>query len=162
VLFSVLLSGHRTRDGARGARGVAASRRHARAGTYIDAVEWIDGEPVLDRPSVPEVEAFFETAGPSMRAVWLRLTRTGVEPRSLTADELVDVGLCFGWVSAVRRSGDGATYLQRYARRRPGSRWSRRNIAAVERLTAEGRMRPGGVAEVEAAQADGRWANPWT
>jgi uncharacterized protein YdeI (YjbR/CyaY-like superfamily) len=125
-------------------------------------VERIDGEPVLDRPSVGEVEAFFEDAGPETRAVWLRLTRKGVTPASLTADELVDVGLCFGWVSAVRRAGDESTYLQRYTRRRPGSRWSRLNIAKVELLLAEGRMRPAGLAEVQAAQADGRWANPWT
>lgn len=125
-------------------------------------MEEIDGEPVLDRPSLAEVEAFFDTAGPETRAVWLRLTRKGVQPASLTADELVDAGLCFGWVSAVRRRGDEETYLQRYTRRRPRSKWSRLNIAKVERLTAEGRMRPGGLQEVKAAQQDGRWANPWT
>lgn len=125
-------------------------------------METIDGEPVLDRPSIAAVEAFFEAAAPETRAVWVRLTRTGVEPASLSDDELVDVGLCFGWVSAVRRAGDHATYLQRYTRRRPRSKWSRRNISKVERLTREGRMRPGGLAEVEAARADGRWDNPWT
>jgi len=125
-------------------------------------MEPIDGEPVLDRPSVTEVEAYFETADPATRAVWLRLTRKGVEPASLSSDELVDVGLCFGWISAVRRRGDEATYLQRYTRRRPDSKWSRLNISKVERLTAEGRMRPAGLAEVEAAQADGRWDDPWT
>jgi uncharacterized protein YdeI (YjbR/CyaY-like superfamily) len=125
-------------------------------------VEWIDGEPLLDRPSVGDVEGFFESAGLETGAVWLRLTRKGVAPASLTADELVDVGLCFGWVSAVRRAGDETTYLQRYTRRRPGSKWSRLNMSKVERLTGQGRMRPGGMAEVRAAQADGRWANPWT
>lgn len=125
-------------------------------------METIDGEPVLDRPSVTEVEAYFETADPNTRAVWLRLTRKGVEPASLSSDELVDVGLCFGWISAVRRRGDEETYLQRYTRRRPASKWSRLNISKVERLTAEGRMRPAGLAEVEAARADGRWDNPWT
>jgi len=42
--------------------------------------------------------------------------------------------------------------------RRPRSNWSRLNVAKVEALTAAGRMRPSGIAEVEAAQADGRWA----
>lgn len=125
-------------------------------------METIDGEPVLDRPSVTDVEAYFETVDPNTRAVWLRLTRKGVEPASLSSDELVDVGLCFGWISAVRRRGDEETYLQRYTRRRPASKWSRLNISKVERLTAEGRMRPAGLAEVEAARADGRWDNPWT
>ena len=32
------------------------------------------------------------------------------------------------------------------------------NVAKVKALLAEGRMRPPGLAEVEAAQADGRWA----
>lgn len=123
-------------------------------------METIDGEPVLDRPSVTDVEAYFETADPNTRAVWLRLTRKGVEPASLSSDELVDVGLCFGWISAVRRRGDEETYLQRYTRRRPASKWSRLNISKVERLTAEGRMRPAGLAEVETARADGRWDNP--
>lgn len=125
-------------------------------------METIDSEPVLDRPTVAEVEAWFEAADPDTRAVWLRLTRKGVEPASLSSGELVDVGLCFGWISAVRRRGDEETYLQRYTRRRPGSKWSRLNISKVERLTAEGRMRPAGIAEVRAAQADGRWDNPWT
>lgn len=125
-------------------------------------MEQIDGEQVLDRPSVADVESFFEAAGSDTRAVWLRLTRKGAVPASLTSDELVDVGLCFGWVSAVRRRGDEETYLQRYTRRRPRSKWSRLNISKVERLTAEGRMRPSGVAEVQSAQADGRWDHPWT
>ena len=32
------------------------------------------------------------------------------------------------------------------------------NVAKVEALTAAGRMRPPGQAEVDAAKADGRWA----
>jgi uncharacterized protein YdeI (YjbR/CyaY-like superfamily) len=42
--------------------------------------------------------------------------------------------------------------------RRRRSNWSRINVEKVERLTTEGRMRPAGVAEVERAKADGRWA----
>lgn len=115
---------------------------------HDETVEEIDSEPVLDRPSLAEVEEFFDSGAPETRAVWLRLTRMGVEPESLTADQLVDARLCLGWVSAVRQRGDDETYLQRYTRRRPGSRWSQLNIAKVERVTAEGRMRPGGLAEV--------------
>jgi uncharacterized protein YdeI (YjbR/CyaY-like superfamily) len=42
--------------------------------------------------------------------------------------------------------------------RRPRSRWSRVNVAKVDELLAAGRMRRSGLAEVEAAKADGRWA----
>jgi uncharacterized protein YdeI (YjbR/CyaY-like superfamily) len=34
-------------------------------------------------------------------------------------------------------------------------------VRRVEELTAEGRMRPGGLAEVDAAKADGRWASAY-
>ena len=122
----------------------------------------IDGEPVLDLPSREDLDAWLGENGESGRAVWLRMARKSSTLSSLTEDDAVDVGLCHGWVSAVRRRCDDDTYLQRYARRRPGSKWSRINIAKVEKLTEAGLMRPGGIAEVEAARADGRWDNPWT
>ena len=53
---------------------------------------------------------------------------------------------------------DEVYYLQKYVPRRPRSRWSQVNVAKVEELTAAGRMRPSGLAEVDAAKADGRWA----
>lgn len=122
----------------------------------------IDGEPVLDLPSRAEMETWLEEHAGTHRAVWLRMAKKRSPLSSLTSDEAVDVGLCFGWISAVRRRYDEDSYLQRYTRRRPGSLWSRLNITKVEQLTAAGLMRPGGVAEVEAAQADGRWDHPWT
>ena len=76
---------------------------------------------------------------------------------SLTDDEAVDVGLCYGWISGQRRALDEVYYLQKYVPRRPRSRWSQVNVRKVEELMAAGRMRPPGLAEVEAAKADGRW-----
>ncbi len=90
--------------------------------------------------------------------VWLKLARKGSGVPSLTSDEAVDVGLCFGWISGQRKSYDEVYYLQKYVPRRPGSRWSQVNVAKVEQLLAAGRMRPAGLAEVAAAKADGRWA----
>jgi uncharacterized protein YdeI (YjbR/CyaY-like superfamily) len=42
--------------------------------------------------------------------------------------------------------------------RRPDSRWSAKNRATVERLARDRRLAPAGLAEVEAAKNDGRWA----
>ena len=124
----------------------------------------LDGEPVLDLPSVAEFDAWLEAWPPATgpRGVWLRIARKGAGLTSITADETVDVGLCHGWISAVRRRCDDQSYWQRYTPRRKGSQWSRLNISKVAQLTAAGRMRPAGQAEVEAAKADGRWDNPWT
>jgi uncharacterized protein YdeI (YjbR/CyaY-like superfamily) len=90
--------------------------------------------------------------------VWLKIAKKGSGIPSLTADEAVDLGLCYGWISGQRKSYDDVYYLQKYVPRRPGSRWSRVNVAKVEELIAAGRMRPSGLTEVEAAKADGRWA----
>jgi uncharacterized protein YdeI (YjbR/CyaY-like superfamily) len=65
--------------------------------------------------------------------------------------------LCYGWISGQRKALDEVYYLQKYVPRRPRSRWSQVNVRKVEELMATGRMRPPGLAEVEAAKADGRW-----
>ena len=91
------------------------------------------------------------------RGVWLKIAKKGTGVASVTNDEAVDVGLCWGWISGHRKALDAAYFLQRYTRRRPRSNWSAVNVAKVETLTAVGRMRPPGLAEVDAAKADGRW-----
>jgi uncharacterized protein YdeI (YjbR/CyaY-like superfamily) len=90
--------------------------------------------------------------------VWLVLAKKGTaEPTSLSYDEALEEALCHGWIDGQVRRRDLGTYLQRFTPRRPRSRWSKRNVGIVERLIAEGRMRPGGFAQVDQAQADGRW-----
>ena len=90
--------------------------------------------------------------------VRLVLARKGaVAPTTLTYDEALDEALCLGWVDGQVHRRDEATYLQRFTPRRPRSTWSRRNVGIVARLVEQGRMQPAGVAEVERAQADGRW-----
>ena len=47
--------------------------------------------------------------------VWLKIAKKSSGIASLTDDEAVDVGLCFGWISGQRRSLDDLYYLQKYA-----------------------------------------------
>jgi uncharacterized protein YdeI (YjbR/CyaY-like superfamily) len=89
--------------------------------------------------------------------VWLKLAKVSSGIPSMTSDEAVDVGLCWGWISGQRLGLDEAWYLQKYVPRRPRSNWSALNVRKVGELTRAGRMRPPGIAEVEAARADGRW-----
>ena len=60
--------------------------------------------------------------------------------------------LCFGWIDSRREALDGTYFLQRYTPRRSRSRWSRMNRETAERLIAEGKMRPAGLAEIERAR----------
>jgi uncharacterized protein YdeI (YjbR/CyaY-like superfamily) len=93
----------------------------------------------------------------SPAGVWLVLgKKETVDPTSLNHDQALEEALCHGWIDGQVRRRDSGTYFQRFSRRRPRSAWSRRNIEIVERLLAEGRMHPAGVAELERARADGR------
>jgi uncharacterized protein YdeI (YjbR/CyaY-like superfamily) len=105
-----------------------------------------------------EFQAWLEAHVDLRVGVWLKIAKKGSGVASLTAEEAVDLGLCYGWISGQRKSYDEVYYLQQYVPRRPRSRWSQVNVAKVEELIAAGRMRPSGLAEVEAAKADGRWA----
>lgn len=105
-----------------------------------------------------EFEAWLDTHVGLQAGVWLKIAKKGSGVPSLTGDEAVDVGLCYGWVSGQRKSCDEVYYLQKYVPRREGSRWSQVNVAKAGELIAAGRMRPPGLAEIEAAKADGRWA----
>src|SRR5262245_60990165 len=77
---------------------------------------------------------------------------------SVNYAEALDVVLAWGWIDGVKKALDERAFLQRYTPRRAKSAWSQRNRDHVERLRRAGRMRPPGLAEVDAAQADGRWA----
>lgn len=90
--------------------------------------------------------------------VRLVLAKKGVtEPTLLTYDDALPEALCFGWIDGQLTRRDDATYCIRFTPRRARSTWSKRNAETVERLTAEGRMHPAGLAQVERAKADGRW-----
>jgi uncharacterized protein YdeI (YjbR/CyaY-like superfamily) len=89
--------------------------------------------------------------------VWLALTRKGGTVTTLSWQQAVDEGLCFGWIDGQARKRDQETSWIRFTPRRPRSSWSQRNVAHVARLEAQGRMLPPGRAAVEAAKADGRW-----
>jgi uncharacterized protein YdeI (YjbR/CyaY-like superfamily) len=108
-----------------------------------------------------EFEVWLEAHLDLRVGVWLKIAKKGSGVPSLTDDEAVDLGLCYGWISGQRQSYDEVYYLQKYVPRRPRSRWSQVNVAKVEDLTAAGRMRASGLAEVDAAKADGRWSTAY-
>jgi uncharacterized protein YdeI (YjbR/CyaY-like superfamily) len=90
--------------------------------------------------------------------LWIEFAKKGSGLASVTYAEAVEVALCHGWIDSQAKPLDEKRYRQRFTPRRPRSRWSQRNRAAVERLLAEGRLAPAGRREMEAAKRDGRWA----
>ena len=95
--------------------------------------------------------------------IWLVLAKSGtIEPTSLTYNQALDEALCFGWIDGQLGPGDEATFRRRFTPRRPGSSWSKRNVALVEVLLREERMQPAGLVAVERAKTDGSWGSAYS
>lgn len=116
-----------------------------------------DGLPVIPFASPAEWEQWLEANHVASDGVWIKIAKKDSGIASVSHPEALEVALCFGWIDSRREGLDDRCFLQRYTPRRPRGRWSRINREKVERLSAEGRMRPAGLAEVERARADGRW-----
>lgn len=92
---------------------------------------------------------------------WLKLSKAGAAKPTITKQEAIEAALCCGWIDGQLAPLDNEYFLVRMKPRRRGSRWSRRNRDAADQLLAQDRIRPGGIAEIEAAKGDGRWAGAY-
>ena len=113
--------------------------------------------PVLAFPDQAALEAWLEENHGTAPGLYVKIAKKGTGVPSVNREQMVEVLLCFGWIDGRANRLDDSYYVQRVTPRRPKSVWSQKNVATVERLIAEGRMRPAGLAVVEAAKADGRW-----
>lgn len=75
--------------------------------------------------------------------------RKGTGKQTMSWSESVDQALCFGWIDSQMKPMDEERYKQRFTPRKPGSTWSKVNVAKVEELTRKGLMRPAGLRAFE-------------
>jgi uncharacterized protein YdeI (YjbR/CyaY-like superfamily) len=116
-----------------------------------------DELPVLLFATPPDLEAWLEENHEQAHGFWLKVAKKGSGEQSVTYAEALELALCFGWIDSQVRRLDDQHYIQRFTPRRPRGRWSKINREKAEALIAAGKLRPAGLAEVEAAKADGRW-----
>ena len=119
--------------------------------------ETLNGLPILAFADAAGWESWLEANHRAAPGVWIRIAKKTFGIPSIDAYEGTEVALCFGWIDSHRKAGDATYFLQKYTPRRRRSPWSRINRARAEALMAAGRMRDAGLAEIEAARADGRW-----
>jgi uncharacterized protein YdeI (YjbR/CyaY-like superfamily) len=118
--------------------------------------------PELLVADVAEWRSWLAANHAASTGVRLVLAKKGAtDPTRLTYDDALPEALCFGWIDGQLTRRDDSTYCVRFTPRRARSPWSARNVAAAEKLIAEGRMQPPGLAEVERAKTDGRWARAY-
>jgi uncharacterized protein YdeI (YjbR/CyaY-like superfamily) len=100
--------------------------------------------------------AWLEANHATAAGVWLVGWRRGHGPR-VEYEDAVEEALCFGWIDSQGGNIDERRSRQYYAPRKPTSGWAATNKARVERLIADGRMTPAGLAAIERAKANGSW-----
>lgn len=122
------------------------TRREDPAAIFASALEW---------------EQWLATHHRTESVLVLRIAKKASGITTVTYDEALDVALCYGWIDGQRTSFDDDYFQQRFTPRRPGSNWSKRNVGKALQLISAGRMQPAGLAEVAAAQRDGRWQSAY-
>jgi uncharacterized protein YdeI (YjbR/CyaY-like superfamily) len=112
---------------------------------------------IVECPDDAHWERWLQEHHATARDAWVKIAKKGSGVTTIHYPEVLDTAICFGWIDAVRRPLDDTYFLQRFTPRGPRSKWSQVNRDKAQALTAAGRMRPAGHAQVQAAQADGRW-----
>jgi len=121
------------------------------------AVERIVDDTPVECADAAALARWYECHHASHAGVWLRLAKKASGIASVDTAQALDLALCHGWIDGQRKSESDTHFLQRYTPRTQRSTWSQINRAKALQLIEEGRMQPGGLAEVERAKADGRW-----
>ena len=104
-----------------------------------------DALSILAFESGIALRSWLETNHASCAGIWVRIYKRGSSVRSVTFDEVLEQGICFGWSESKRRRFDDTSYLQRFTPRRARGTTSARNRALAERLLAEGKMTTAGL-----------------
>ena len=112
---------------------------------------------IVECPDDAHWERWLDEHHASAADAWVKIAKKGSGVTTVHYPEVLDTAICFGWIDAVRRPLDDTYFLQRFTPRGPRSKWSQVNREKALALTASGRMRPAGHAQVAAAKDDGRW-----
>jgi uncharacterized protein YdeI (YjbR/CyaY-like superfamily) len=115
------------------------------------------GLPVVAFADAAALERWLTAQPANSKGLWIKLAKAGSARVSVTKAEAIDTALCHGWIDGQLDKYDDEHWLIRFTPRSPRSKWSQVNHTRATQLMEAGRMRPRGLAQVEAAKADGRW-----
>lgn len=114
--------------------------------------------PTVSLKDQAALSEWLETYHGKARGAWLLMPRKGQGPEGLTWEQVVVEVLRYGWIDGRRQGGAETHWRQLITPRSARSKWSEINTGKAEALITAGRMKPAGLAEVDRAKADGRWA----
>lgn len=114
------------------------------------------GFPVLSFTDRARLREWLVANHASSAGIYLRIYKKHSGIPSVSFEEVLDEGLCFGWSESKRLRGDERSYLQRFAPRRAKGTASERNLDHARRLIEQGLMTPAGLAALGDLTHDSR------
>jgi uncharacterized protein YdeI (YjbR/CyaY-like superfamily) len=125
------------------------------------ALKTIAPELVLPFATQRKFAAWLKKHHARSSGVWIKIAKAASGIPSIKYAEAVETALCWGWIDSQTKGIDADWYGQRFTPRGKRSPWSKINCAKVSALIAAGKMKPAGMAEIERAKNDGRWARAY-
>jgi uncharacterized protein YdeI (YjbR/CyaY-like superfamily) len=117
----------------------------------------LDDAPLVHADDRATWRAWLEANHATARGAWLVTWRRRSGRVGLDYEGAIEEALCFGWVDSTGGHLDEERGKLYFAPRKARSVWAASNKVRVERLIAEGRMAPAGLAAIERAKANGSW-----
>jgi uncharacterized protein YdeI (YjbR/CyaY-like superfamily) len=102
--------------------------------------------PIVSFKNVAMLRQWLETNYATSNGIFLRIFKKNTGMASVSFEDVLDEGLCFGWSESARFKGDDVSYLQKFTPRRTKGTTSERNRRHATQLIQEGRMTPAGLA----------------
>src|SRR6266480_2074801 len=110
----------------------------------VEAMETKQDLPVLPFASQADWEAWLAVNHATAKGLWLKIAKLGTDVASVTYDQALEGGLCYGWIDGQKAPYDERYWLQRFTPRGKKSKWSRINRDKATELMKQGRMAPAG------------------
>lgn len=95
---------------------------------------------------VSALRSWLESNHASSNGILVRIYKKNTSIASVSFEDVLDEGLCFGWSESIRLKGDTDSYLQKFTPRKNKGTTSERNRRHAEQLIKEGRMTQSGLA----------------
>jgi uncharacterized protein YdeI (YjbR/CyaY-like superfamily) len=115
------------------------------------------GLPIIAFANAASLEGWLGAQPADSKGLWIKFAKKSFQVGTVTKAEAIDAALCYGWIDGQLDKFDERHWLIRFTPRKRGSKWSLINRRRATELIEAGRMRPSGLAQVEAARSDGRW-----
>lgn len=101
--------------------------------------------PTLEFLTRAALRSWLELNHLSSPGIFVRIFKKHSGLPSVSFEEVLDEGLCFGWSESNRQALDSVSYLQRFTPRKGKGTNSSRNLEHAQLLRSAGLMRPEGL-----------------